>query len=183
MPSRQSTGEVGTDIALALEQYRRELTGFCYRMLGAGSEAEDAVQETMIRAWRSIDKFEGRSSLRAWLYRIATNAALDRLATDRRRRAALQGGEPPQVPDGDPAPDERVLRLDGRSRARIRAHVARLPRKQREAVWLRWVEGHDYATIAAKLGGSEASARANVYQGLKRLRRELFDLWEEEYGA
>ena len=57
----------------AIEAHRRELTGFCYRMLGGGAEAEDAVQEAMVRAWRAIGTFEGRSSLRSWLYRIANN--------------------------------------------------------------------------------------------------------------
>jgi RNA polymerase sigma-70 factor (ECF subfamily) len=68
-----------------LENYRRELTGYCYRMLGSGFEADDAVQETMLRAWRSAEQFEGRSSMRTWLYRIATNICFDMLKASQRR--------------------------------------------------------------------------------------------------
>jgi RNA polymerase sigma-70 factor, ECF subfamily len=75
MPSTASA-QVSPD---QLEEYRRELTGYCYRMLGSGSEADDAVQETMLRAWRAADGFEGRSSVRSWLYRIATNICVDML--------------------------------------------------------------------------------------------------------
>src|ERR1700681_2739192 len=82
MPSTASA-EVSPD---KLEEYRRELTGYCYRMLGSGFEADDAVQETMLRAWRAADGFEGRSTVRSWLYRIATNVCLD-LLPGRQRRA------------------------------------------------------------------------------------------------
>src|SRR4051812_50077579 len=75
-----------------LESYRRELTGYCYRMLGSGFEAEDAVQETFVRAWRNYDGFEGRSSLRSWLYRIATNVCLDMLQGPQRRARAMDMG-------------------------------------------------------------------------------------------
>ena len=119
----------GDGIALAdqpgaLEDYRRELTGYCYRMLGSGFEADDAVQETMLRAWRSSAQFEGRSSVRSWLYRIATNVCLDMLRGRRRRARPMEVG-PSSPPDesflGDmlpehmwvsPIADDRILPVD-----------------------------------------------------------------------
>ena len=75
-----------------LEPYRRELTGYCYRMLGSGFEAEDAVQEAMLRAWRHADSFEGRSRLRSWLYRIATNVCIDMQRSVQRRARPMEMG-------------------------------------------------------------------------------------------
>ena len=72
-----SVTAVDIDLESELRTHRRELTGFCYRMLGSGAEAEDAVQETYVRAWKAIDRFEGRSSVRSWLYRIANNVCID----------------------------------------------------------------------------------------------------------
>jgi RNA polymerase sigma-70 factor (ECF subfamily) len=80
-----------------LEQHRRELTGYCYRMLGSPFEAEDAVQETFLRAWRGFDRFEGRAALRSWLYRIATNVCLD-MSSARARRARPMDLGPSQAP-------------------------------------------------------------------------------------
>src|SRR5918912_1303735 len=102
-----------------LEQYRAELTGYCYRMLGSPFEAEDAVQETMLRAWRSLDRFEGRSSLKSWLYSIATNVCLTMLEGRRRRARPLDLASAGTI-DGDlaelpkptwiePIPDAAVL--------------------------------------------------------------------------
>src|ERR1043166_5311180 len=78
----------------ALEQYRRELTGYCYRMLGSAFDAEDAVQETMLRAWRSLERFEGRSALKSWLYRIATNVCFDALNGREKRARPMDLGGP-----------------------------------------------------------------------------------------
>src|ERR1041385_7686872 len=77
---------------LDLEAHRRELTGYCYRMLGSGFDAEDAVQETMVRAWRAGERFEGRSSVRSWLYRIATNMCVDMLRGRQRRARPMELG-------------------------------------------------------------------------------------------
>lgn len=76
-----------------LESYRRELNAYCYRMLGSPFEAEDAVQETLFKAWRNLDTFEGRSSLRTWLYRIASNVCFDMLKSGQRRAMPMDLNE------------------------------------------------------------------------------------------
>ncbi len=92
-----------TPTVAALEPFRRELTGYCYRMLGSAFEAEDAVQETMLKAWRGADRFEGRAQVRTWLYRIATNVCIDMQRHVQRRARPMEMG--PASP-----PDESLLR-------------------------------------------------------------------------
>src|SRR5438309_1629061 len=104
---------------LELEQHRVELTAYCYRMLGSAFESEDAVQETLVRAWRGFDRFEGRAQLRSWLYRIATNVCLDMLSSRQRRARPMDLSSPgtpaselttlPEATWIEPMPDSRVL--------------------------------------------------------------------------
>jgi RNA polymerase sigma-70 factor, ECF subfamily len=165
----------------ALEQYRRELTGYCYRMLGSAFEAEDAVQETMLRAWRSLDRFEGRSALKSWLYRIATNVCFDALAGRERRARPMDLG-PAQEPLFEnlaelpevtwitplPTPDELAEQRETLRLAFVAA-LQHLPPKQRAALILcevlRW-----QASEAAEL--LETSV-ASINSALQRARATL----------
>jgi RNA polymerase sigma-70 factor (ECF subfamily) len=178
------------DRELQLEQYRSELTGYCYRMLGSAFEAEDAVQETLIRAWRSLDRFEGRSALRSWLYRIATNVCLDMLS-GRERRAlpmdlgpavsveAASGNILPEatwitpIPDGALGPsggDPAELAV---SRETIRlafvAALQHLPARQRAVLILREVLRWKADEVAELLDTSVPS----VNSALQRARATL----------
>jgi RNA polymerase sigma-70 factor (ECF subfamily) len=164
-----------------LEQYRRELIGYCYRMLGSAFEAEDAVQETMLRAWRSLDRFEGRSALKSWLYRIATNVCFDALAgRDRRARPMDLGpaeeplfenlAELPEVTWITPLPTPEEL-AEQRETLRLAfvAALQHLPPKQRAALVLCEVLKWQASEAAELLETSVAS----VNSALQRARATL----------
>ena len=194
-PSDTTTGELEQE----LEGHRRELTAYCYRMLGSGFEAEDAVQETMVRAWRGLDRFEGRSALRSWLYRIATNVCLDMLQGPQRRARPMDLGPsstadtalPAGLPENvwvQPVADGRVLPTDGdpaelaAERETIRlafvAALQHLPPRQRAVLILREVLRWQASEVAELLDTSVAS----VNSALQRARATLAEVDPDDGG-
>ena len=187
MPGSSLTAEPGFG---QLEQHRRELTAYCYRMLGSPFEAEDAVQDTMIRAWKALDRFEGRSGLRSWMYRIATNVCLDMLSGRERRARPMDLG-PSRDPNGpigeilpevtwlEPVPDGLILEPEAdpasvaESRETIRlafmAALQHLPPRQRAVLILCEVLKWKAAEVAELLDTSVAS----VNSALQRARATL----------
>ena len=183
--------ERSDEFVRAAEPCRRELLAHCYRMLGSADEAEDAVQETYLRAWRGYDAFEHRSSVRSWLYRIATNACLT--ALEQRGRRALPTGlvgpaddpDAPVTPAGvgqswlEPIPDARVIPdasdpaeavLAGEGlRLALIASLQYLAPRQRAVLVLREVLGFPAAEVGEMLGVSTAAVKSALQRGRARL--------------
>jgi RNA polymerase sigma-70 factor (ECF subfamily) len=179
-----------------LEPFRRELTGYCYRMLGSVFEADDAVQETMVRAWKAADSFEGRSALRSWLYRIATNVCLDALRGRGRRALAMDlgpsstadrfaGATRPEQAWITPIPDGRVFDdnddpaavSEGRETIRLAFVTAlqHLPARQRAVLILREVLRWQATEVAELLDTSVASVNSALQRARATLASKAID--------
>jgi RNA polymerase sigma-70 factor (ECF subfamily) len=190
LASRDTVPRGPGEVAPLLEQFRVELTAHCYRMLGSPFDAEDAVQETLLRAWRGFDRFEGRAAVRSWLYRIATNVCLDMLKGSGRRARPMDMGPARSAQDPldaplpesawiEPVPDGRVLPSDGDpaelavSREAVRlaflAALQHLPPRQRAVLILREVLRWKASEVAELLDTSVAS----VNSALQRARATL----------
>ena len=150
------------------ERYRPELLAYLTRMLGDAHDAEDACQDALLRAHRAFGRLLAGSNTRAWLYKIATNTALNALKRRKRQEANQVDVDLERIPDNADASLEQREQLRAVARA-----VEDLPPKQRAALMMRRFQGLGYAEIAAALGGSEEAARANVYQAIRQLRRML----------
>jgi RNA polymerase sigma-70 factor, ECF subfamily len=179
-----------------VEPHRRELHAHCYRMLGSVHDADDALQEAMLRAWRGLARFEGRSSLRSWLYRIATNTCLDAIARRRGRvlpvdhRAATDAAEDPGEPLAEsvwvePYPDERLGVEDGFAAPEARyerresvelafiAALQHLPARQRAVLILREVLGFSAREVAAALETTTASVNSALQRARATVEERL----------
>jgi RNA polymerase sigma-70 factor (TIGR02960 family) len=185
--SRARAGEENAFREL-VDPYRAELQLHCYRVLGSLQDAEDQLQETLLAAWRGLESFEGRASLRAWLYRIATNRCLNALRDRRRRPQEVRMVEPPEptrrvepiwldpypdvllegLADTAPGPDARYETRESVGLAFVAA-LQHLPPRQRAALVLRDVLGFHTAEVAEMLDSSEASVKG----ALQRARATL----------
>jgi RNA polymerase sigma-70 factor, ECF subfamily len=152
-----------------VERHRRNVYHVCYRFVGNHEDASDLTQEVFLRAFRALRRFKGQSSVGTWLYRIAVNVSLNRVSVKTPPSEPIDARQ--HVDTRSDAPGERMLR-DERA-ARVRAAIARLPRKQRVSLILRMYHEMSHQEIADTLGSTVGAVKANVFHGLKNLKKLL----------
>ena len=153
-----------------LRRYEREILRYLVRLSGDREDGADLFQETWLRAYRAYPRLKADSDARAWLYAIAVNLYRNR-ARDGARRARVIVAEDRENPAAEGIGARRTLNgNDGYAAVHLRELLAALPARQREAMQLRYFAGLDYAEIAAAMGGSQESARANVSQATRKLK-------------
>ena len=204
-PDLLAAARAGDELAYQrlIEPHRGELHAHCYRMLGSTHDAEDALQETLLRAWRGLPRFEGRSSLRSWLYRIATNTSLNAVEKRPKRVLPVDYGPPADPHEGpgeplvesvwiEPYPDERIALEDGRAAPEARyeqreaielafiAALQHLPPNQRAVLILREVLGFSAQETADTLDTTTASVNSALQRARDAVDKRLPDRTQQE---
>jgi RNA polymerase sigma-70 factor (ECF subfamily) len=169
--TRARMGDAGAFRAL-VERHSCPLFRLAFRMTGNQQDAEDVVQESFLRAWRQLGRFDERASFGTWLYRIATNCSLD-LIRSRKRRSDFSEVEDPvsALPSGDPSP-ERVA-MSGEVRERVAEAMDELSASERTAFVLRHFEGMRIEDVSRALGCQPGAAKHSVFRAVQKLRRAL----------
>jgi RNA polymerase sigma-70 factor (ECF subfamily) len=163
---------------ILVDRHSRALYRLAHRMTGNAQDAEDVVQEALLKAYRNIDRFEERSNLSSWLHRIAANCAYDLLRTRSRREPsfdalATEDGEAPaqRIPADDPPPDRLVF--SGEVRRRVKVAMARMSAVERSAFTLRHLQGMSIEEIGRALDLDEGAAKHSVFRAVRKLRQAL----------
>lgn len=167
-----------------VERYSHSVFRLAYRITGTSSDAEDVVQETFLKAYRAIATFDGRASFGTWIYRIASNTALDLVAARKRRGYSVtrpqddEDDRPFEIPSGSPGPDR--IAASGQIQERVHAALAQLTPQERTAFVLRHFEDCSIEEISQTLGVGVSATKNTVFRAVKKLRRVLAPLVESE---
>jgi RNA polymerase sigma-70 factor (ECF subfamily) len=174
--SRARTGDAEA-FRVLVERHSRSLFGLAYRMTGNESDAEDVVQESLLRAYRQLGGFDDRASFGSWVYRITVNCSLDLMRARKRRSEQIQSADPDlddpiaALPSPDPAPDR--LALSGEIRERLEVAMSHLSETERSAFVLRHYEGMGLDEVSRALGCQPGAAKHSVFRAVRKLRRAL----------
>jgi RNA polymerase sigma-70 factor (ECF subfamily) len=165
-------GQPPPDFGQLVDTHQAEILRYLRRLTGDPATADDLFQDTFLRAFKAFSRLRAQTNHRAWLYRIATNRFLNHRRSRRRSVEDTLVGDVRSRTPSPVAAHERAMVAE-----RLRQAIARLPRRQRAAFVQRQLHGFSYREVSAALGGTETAARANVYQAVRRLRRDLATWW------